>query len=318
MDGGGLTLGPVGGGTGTAPPSSAADAAVVVVDAAAVVVVVVRCEGTEVVALAPGRLGELEQADAASASVANTGSTISPTRGRMGVTRQQAIVSASATNIGNKDVFEGCGMPVQSTVRPATEGDVAQVARLHIEAIHEGFLSSLGTAFLRRLYARLCRSRHGFLLVADGTSVGDDGVVGFVAGSTSLRDFYREFVWRDGLAASLSSAPTLARSLRRVLETLRYGTGSDSPAESDNEAELLAIGVSQSARRLGTGGALARAFLETSARNAATTARVVVGSENAAAIALYEACGFRVAQELELHAGVRSLVMRTDVPAPTR
>jgi ribosomal protein S18 acetylase RimI-like enzyme len=290
---------------------------VVVVEGAAVVVVVVR-SGTEVVPLAAGSLGELEQADATSASAINTGSTISPARGRMGVTRQQAIVSASATNIGN-NVFEGCGIPVQSTVRPATEGDVAQVARLHIEAIHEGFLSSLGTAFLRRLYARLCRSRHGFLLVADGTSVGDaDRVVGFVAGSTSLRDFYREFVWRDGLAASLSSAPKLARSLPRVLETLRYGTGSDSPAERHKEAELLAIGVSQSARRHGTGGALARAFLETSGRAAATTARVVVGSENAAAIALYQACGFRVAQELELHAGVRSLVMRTDLPAPTR
>jgi ribosomal protein S18 acetylase RimI-like enzyme len=282
-----------------------------------VVVVVVRFGGTEVVSFAPGKLGELEHADAMTASVARTSRGRSPPRSRMGVTRGQAIVSRPDADIGIRHFLEGYGMPpAHTTVRPATKGDIAEVAQLHVEAIHEGFLSSLGTAFLRRLYARLARSRHGFLLVADATAAEPDNrVIGFVGGSTNLRAFYREFVWRDGLAASLSSFSRLVRSAPRAIETLRYGNGAGPVAgDSGFEAELLAIGVSGSARRRGTGAALAQAFLEASAREGANSARVVVGSENAAAIALYERYGFAIARELELHAGSRSLIMRAKGP----
>jgi ribosomal protein S18 acetylase RimI-like enzyme len=283
-----------------------------------VVVVVGRCPGTEVVPFGAGMVGELEQAAATSASAASRSASLSPPRTRGSTTRSEAIVSASATDIGDKDMFEGCSMPpAQSTVRPATAGDIAEVARLHVEAIHEGFLSSLGPKFLRRLYARLAQSSHGFLLVADGTSLGQpEDVVGFVGGSTSLRAFYREFMWRDGLMAALSSFFTLTRSLPRVLETLRYGSGPANGGTPEKEAELLAIGVGDAARRQGTGTSLTQAFLQASGQAGATSARVVVGADNAAAVALYKRCGFSVARQFELHPGTRSLLLRTGLPAP--
>jgi ribosomal protein S18 acetylase RimI-like enzyme len=319
MVAGGLTLGPAGGARATAPPKMLATGGTVEVGGAVVVEVVVeRCTGTEVDPFAPGMVGELEHAAATSATAASTSASRSPPRRRRGCTRSEAIVSASATDIGDKNMFEGCGVPpAQSTVRPATAGDIAQVARLHVEAIHEGFLSSLGPRFLRRLYARLARSSHGFLLVADGTSVGrPENVIGFVGGSTSLRAFSREFMRRDGLVAAVSSAPTLTRSLPRALETLRYGAGPEDGVPSEEESELLAIGVGPAARRRGTGASLTQAFLDASGRAGATSARVVVGAENDAAIALYERSGFCVAREFELHPGARSLLMRTDVPVP--
>jgi len=232
-------------------------------------------------------------------------------------------------------MIEGCGVPhAQSTVRPATPRDITAVATLHIAAIHEGFLSTLGVRFLRRLYARILASPHGFLVVADAGGGGDrppigatvsgrsdgNGVIGFIAGATSVERLYRQFLWRDGAMAMLSSAPQLARSLPEVFETLRYGTGSPAGAGPDRpqlpEAELLAMAVAAASRRRGTGGALVNAFVSTAARSRAASGRVVVSATNQEAIDLYRRAGFTVDSQLELHSGTRSLLMRADLSPP--
>jgi ribosomal protein S18 acetylase RimI-like enzyme len=123
-------------------------------------------------------------------------------------------------------------------------------------------------------------------------------------------------MWRDGSMAALSSFFTLTRSLPRVLETLRYGSGPANGGTPEKEAELLAIGVGDAARRQGTGTSLTQAFLQASGQAGATSARVVVGADNAAAVALYKRCGFSVARQFELHPGTRSLLLRTGLPAP--
>jgi ribosomal protein S18 acetylase RimI-like enzyme len=218
-------------------------------------------------------------------------------------------------------MVEGCDVPpAQNTVRSGTKRDALDVATLHVGTIDEGFLSTLGTPFLRRLYGRLAVTEHGFLLAADDMTPDGSVLVGFVAGTTSLRALYREFLWRDGLAAASRSIPKLARSLPKVWETLRYGTASppDDAAPPGVEVELLSIGVASGSRGRGTGGALVEAFFAAAAHTGAQSARVVVGSENHAAIRMYQRAGFRVARKVELHAGTRSLLMRTPLPAPRR
>ena len=104
-------------------------------------------------------------------------------------------------------------------VRPGTDGDASRVAELHVSAIGEGFLATLGPRFLRRLYSSIVRSPYGFLLVAEnapgasGQRTGEpEQAVGFVAGSADVRRLYRRFVLRDGVVAALSSAPRLLRA----------------------------------------------------------------------------------------------------------
>jgi ribosomal protein S18 acetylase RimI-like enzyme len=225
-------------------------------------------------------------------------------------------------------MFEGCGVPQeQITLRPATTRDVADIALLHIAAINEGFLSTLGTRFLRRLYARIIESPDGFLLVAHqgtGLSPAEDRatgqfgpVVGFVAGATSVRRLYRRFLWRDGVAAAVTSAPHLVRSAPRVLETIRYGAGDPGTALGESaaarESELLAMAVAEGSRRQGAGGALVNGFMSTAKELGSTSARVVVGATNHGAIALYGGAGFVDARRLELHAGTESLLLRADL-----
>jgi ribosomal protein S18 acetylase RimI-like enzyme len=207
--------------------------------------------------------------------------------------------------------------PARCNVREATRSDVDAVAALHVAEIREGFLATLGARFLRHLYARIVTSTHGFLVVTETSSSDPSAarVTGFVAGAVSVRSLYREFLWHDGFVASVTSAPRLVRSLPRVIETLRYGS-QQSPGEqaaSGPEAELLSLAVASESRRQGLGGVLVDAFLSEAASRRCTSARVVVGANNDAAVALYRRGGFETADTLEVHEGTPSLLMRVDV-----
>jgi ribosomal protein S18 acetylase RimI-like enzyme len=193
-------------------------------------------------------------------------------------------------------------------VRRGTESDAAVAAELHASEISEGFLPSLGRPFLTRLYRRIVRSPGSFLLVAY-----DDGkTVGFIAGSDDVRRLYRSFLLRDGAIATLTSLPRIARSWRRVLETLRYpgGEGTDEPEQPElPRAELLAVAVAPEAQGRGLGLRLVEALTTEFTRRGVDAVRVVVGSGNDRAIRLYERSGFTTAARVEVHKGTPSQVL---------
>jgi ribosomal protein S18 acetylase RimI-like enzyme len=195
-------------------------------------------------------------------------------------------------------------------VRVGTEADAPLAARLHVSEIGEGFLPTLGQPFLDRLYRRIVRSPRSFLLIAER----DLEQIGFVAGTEDVRELYTEFLWHDGFSAARAALPRVLRSSRRVFETLRYGvggtgSGDKSTADATPAAELLAIAVAPDERGHGAGHALVDAFTgELSVRRVAR-ARVVVGADNAGAIALYQRSGFNLSETIEVHRGTPSLVL---------
>jgi ribosomal protein S18 acetylase RimI-like enzyme len=187
-------------------------------------------------------------------------------------------------------------------IREATRADARAIASLHATRIHEGFLSSLGVPFLTRLYRRIVATPGAVVLVADDDA-GD--VVGFVACTPAVRSLYRSFAMRDGAVAGVLAAPRLLRSWRRVLETLRYpSTTADLP-----DAEVLSVAVATHAGGRGTGRALVRAAVDAMAERGTDAIKVVTGAHNTAAVAMYEACGFTLAERLEVHGGVTSVVL---------
>jgi ribosomal protein S18 acetylase RimI-like enzyme len=190
------------------------------------------------------------------------------------------------------------------TIRTGGDADARVAAGLHAGRIGDGFLSFLGPGFLARLYRRITRTPSSFLLVADDAG----SVIGFIAGSADVGGLYKNFLLKDGVVAGLSAAPRLVRSWRRVLETLRHGAADG--AGTGRGTELLAVAVASDREGQGIGKALVAAFLDQVATTGATEAYVVVGADNAGAIALYAAAGFVAGPEFELHAGTRSLVMQ--------
>jgi ribosomal protein S18 acetylase RimI-like enzyme len=202
-------------------------------------------------------------------------------------------------------------------VRTGGPPDAASAAGLHARLISDGFLSSLGPRFLRRLYGRIARADGSFLLIAEARGT----TVGFIAGSVATSRLYRSFLLHDGVAAFLSAPLRLLTALPRVLETLRHGrdhsassaTASASDGESGN-GELLAVAVDPEWRGRHLGRQLVEAFLRELEDRGVRSAEVVVGADNERAIALYRRSGFTPARAFEMHRGTRSVVMDTSVP----
>lgn len=202
------------------------------------------------------------------------------------------------------------GPPPGLVVRPSTDSDAGAVAALHAGQIAQGFLSALGPSFLRRLYRRIGRSSGSFLLVAES----DGRTAGFIAGSTDVAALYRGFLLHDGIAAVAAAGGALLTGWRRVLDTL--GHARSSGAGTGRGAELLAVAVDPSLQGRGTGAQLVGAFFDELDARDCQAAHVVVGADNAAAIALYRRAGFAEVDRFELHSGTESLLMQWDRSDP--
>jgi ribosomal protein S18 acetylase RimI-like enzyme len=114
--------------------------------------------------------------------------------------------------------------------------------------------------------------------------------------------------------AALGSWRHLVSQWRRVVETLRHGSGGTGTGRG---AELLAVAVDGSWQGKGAGQSLVNAFLAEVSRRGGDAAHVVVGAENAVAVALYRRAGFEDVERFELHAGTESLLMQWDRNSPT-
>lgn len=196
------------------------------------------------------------------------------------------------------------------TLRPGTVSDASAVAALHAGQIDGGFLSTLGTRFLTRLYRRICLAPGSFLVVAaDG-----DLVVGFIAGAGDVGALYRTFLWRDGLAAAADAIGRLLLHWRLVVETLRHG--SSGGAGTGRGVELLAMAVDPAYRGHGLGTRLVASFLDRVSTIGPGDSYVVVAGANPVAIGLYTQAGFTAEGQFELHAGTRSLLMQREGGPP--
>jgi len=192
--------------------------------------------------------------------------------------------------------------PPAVALRAAGPNDASATAALHAAGIGDGFLPKLGPRVLRLLHKRMTLDPSSFVLVATSGR----GIDGFVAGTTDVGRLYKSFLRRDGVVAALLAAPRAPRLWRAALETLRYSGRTDS---SWPRAELLAIAVDDSVRGKGLGRALTRGLQDELTRRGVTEAKVVVGADNAAALALYRATGFRSAGVVDVHRGRRSEVL---------
>lgn len=146
-------------------------------------------------------------------------------------------------------------------IRGMRPDDAAAVVALHLAAMPDFFLTSLGPRFLRTYYTRL---------IADSTAIAEVAVdssgliVGATVGSTNPAGFYSRLLkgswWRFGWAA-LSAVIQSPRALPRVFRAVRYPA---SQPTGERVAGLYSIVVVPRAQGQGVGRAMIREFLDTS------------------------------------------------------
>jgi glycosyltransferase involved in cell wall biosynthesis/ribosomal protein S18 acetylase RimI-like enzyme len=178
-----------------------------------------------------------------------------------------------------------------STVRSATERDLAGIVTIHQKAFSHFFLTRMGAAFLRRYYQLVLHYHSGIVLVSEKQGV----LSGFVCGFADPAEFYRS-MWRNRLSFALPALAALLRhpslgahmvtAVRRIQTTATEG-----PPLS---CELSSIAVAPEAAGKGLGKSLLRAFLDHSwARQADCVYLTTDAHGNEGANELYREIGFQ-------------------------
>ncbi len=180
---------------------------------------------------------------------------------------------------------------------------IENVACLHREYIKSGFLSSLGLPFLALMYRSMSDSNNTFCIVAKDKNK----IIGFASGAISVGAFYKDFLRRNFIKASLVLLPRVfnIRFVKKIFETLFY------PARKEQnlpKAELLSIVVDEKYRGKGIAQQLFVKLEEEFRNKNIKQFKVVVGSKLIAACKFYEKMGGFFYSEIEVHKGEKSRV----------
>jgi len=180
-----------------------------------------------------------------------------------------------------------------------------QVARLHIEMIGKGFLSSLGEAFLTEVYRAIDEDPSSVLFVEERAG----RVIGFVAGTTGARSMYRRLLRRlPSVLWSLRGSLISPRRLAGMLKIARYVRHGGPSLPALPAAELLSIAVEPACRGTGVAEGLFRRLETHFGARGVEAFKIIAGEQLEPAHRFYRRVGARLEARFALHAGAESLV----------
>lgn len=180
------------------------------------------------------------------------------------------------------------------------------VAKLHIQGISTGFISSLGLKFVTSVYEAIAQGNSSFGYVAE-----EDGkVLGFIAFTTNLSKLYKSVILKKGYRFALLLAGKMfsMKRIKKVFETFFYPSRvkkMDLPC-----AELLSIVVAEEARGKGLATELVKKGLEACRLRGIEKVKVLVGADNEPANKLYLHCGFELFGRVMNHGVLSNIYVR--------
>ena len=188
--------------------------------------------------------------------------------------------------------------------------DYLEVARIHKDAISEGFLSTLGVNFLALLYESIDQAG-GCVLIVERT---EGRIVGFVSGASGLGGVYKRMFrsWRRLLVA-LFPALLSPRKLYRIGETVFFSKKFENIDVELPSYELLSIAVSKEFRGKGRAEQLFKSLVSYFHDSGVEKFKIVVGDALVPAHKFYCRMGACPVARAEVHKGCGSIIYVCDV-----
>jgi len=176
----------------------------------------------------------------------------------------------------------------------AQKKDAPAVAVIHKKELPTAFLSRLGIVFLSKFYEAIISHPGSFCIVAKD----ENGIKGFVSGTSDIGKFYKYFVKNYGFFLALVIFPKLFRFsiAKNVFENLFYAN----KINGFPDAELLSIAVDKNFQKHGTGSELIGGFIYEMEKRGAKSFKVLVGKELGVA-KFYLKNNFKLLLETKLH-----------------
>jgi len=180
------------------------------------------------------------------------------------------------------------------SVYTAQENDLRSIISIHANAFDGFFLTRLGPRFLKLLYRGFSECNGGVCFVAN-----DEGrLVGFVAGTTRPKGFFRELLlrrwWRFGFAALEGLLRNPIEVIRRCWSAIFY-RGEVPGSIGGRSALLSSLAVHPDCSNRGIGKALVGAFVSEARKGGCDSVYLVTDkTDNDAVNRFYERCGFKL------------------------
>ena len=131
-------------------------------------------------------------------------------------------------------------------IRPARAVDAPILADIMTEEINWGRLRHLGNRFITTLHRHMINSNHAVCFVAER----DGEIIGYGAGVADISKFYRQFLWRYGIIASVTLLPKLVQP-QQFKTIVRGFTYFPDAHPDDPKAEIISFAVRSKTKKSG-------------------------------------------------------------------
>lgn len=181
------------------------------------------------------------------------------------------------------------------TIQSPESNQYVDIARLHIESITTGFLSTLGIRVLKEIYEGIDKSKYGGILVA--THRGE--VVGYISYTESIINLYKDVLLEKGLILSVLLVSSVIKFsvIKKIFETIVYPFNKLSQnrieiKQNNDRPELLSIAIHDTMRGLGIGKKLISVLNERLKEKLIYEYYVVTLCDDINSNKFYQSCGF--------------------------
>lgn len=177
-------------------------------------------------------------------------------------------------------------------IKEMSKADIPGVVEVHLAGFEGFFLSILGPAFLRELYASLIEDSNGISLVV----MEEDQVTGFVAGTSRSSGVYSRLLRQRFIRFCLAAVPAVLKQpaiLPRLIERIRGPQGGQ--ISHPNRGTLMSIAVHPAQQGRGIGQGLVQSFLKKAALSGCKQVDLTTDKQqNESVNSFYRQQGFRL------------------------
>ena len=189
-----------------------------------------------------------------------------------------------------------------------TTDELRQAARIQMQELPQGFLSSLGEKPLELIFSHVATSRRGILVLA--TESEKNQVVGYVFGATHTGQLYKEFLLKRTIPALAYFLPKLLswQRIRKAFETLLYPAKKQPQQSGEVKPELLDLAVTEAYHGTGIAQQLFKEFVNQCRGRGIDVFEIPTSEGLTRAHHFYEKMGAKRIDTIEVHDGQKTYV----------
>lgn len=179
--------------------------------------------------------------------------------------------------------------------RTVKKNEFDSLAKLHLKAFDDFFLTTLGYGFLKTYYCASLKTKDSIAVCAVNNK---NEIVGFSIGCLKSKGFHKKLILNNFLKFSVQAAKILITKPKAIIRLMNNLEKESNQNDDGNYSELLSIAVSPDCKGLGIGKELIKAFeLEAILKGSNRIALTTDFNLNDDVIAFYKKTGYEVFYE---------------------